>query len=94
GYTMELTPATLTAELLFVKRLHRSSVRNPIPAGGFVELPGSDQSQINILLRGALPLGEEYILNCSVAVPLLKRTVNVDGLTRALSLSVTLARQF
>jgi hypothetical protein len=52
----------------------------------YLDLPGSDQFQINVLGSLLLPVSEKISLNVMAAVPLLQRDVNVDGLTRSITL--------
>jgi hypothetical protein len=92
GYNTSIAPVTTGLEVLAVKRLAESSVyASTTPLGDtFVSIPKSDQFQINILGRFSLPLEEGYSIQALVAFPILKRAINVDGLTRALKLSVGL----
>ncbi|MEX2090260.1 MAG: hypothetical protein WEB62_10835, partial [Bacteroidota bacterium] len=89
GYNTSIAPVTAGLEVLAVKRLAESSVHEFTTQSGdmFISIPKSDQFQINILGRFSLPLEEGYSLQTLVAFPILKRDINVDGLTRALTLS-------
>jgi len=86
---------TLGAELLAIGRLDKSSILSfPAPSSGsggagetFVSVPGSDQFQMNLLTTASLPLDGGVSLTAEGAFALLKREVNVDGLTRGLTLS-------
>jgi hypothetical protein len=96
GFTFMTMPMTASAEVLAIKRLKESSVRNQLAAGSspYLDIPGSDQFQINILGKAFLPLDESHGLQFSVAFPVLKRDINVDGLTRTLSLGTGFVYSF
>jgi len=90
GFTTHIDDLIVGLELLTIKRLQESSVLNPVNAAGgsFIAVSGSDQFQANFLARVSLPLSEPYSLAGLAAVPLRSRSVNVDGLTRSITLSV------
>lgn len=92
GYKTHVEDLIVGLEILTVKRLHESSVLNPVIATGnsFIAISGSDQFQVNLLARVFLPLSERYSLAGLAAVPLRSRSVNVDGLTRSVTLSVVI----
>jgi hypothetical protein len=95
GYTTEWNDYSFSGELLAIKRLKESSVRNPlIPGNAFYDIPKSDQFQVNILGTALIPLQGSSMVQLATAVPLLKREVNVDGLTRSISLSAGLVFSF
>ena len=80
----------LNPQLLFIKRLSKSTVAaQPVLMGnsGYVEVDGSDHSQLNFLADVSYELTEELFLNLQAAVPFLKRDVNLDGLKRAYTFS-------
>ena len=87
GYAYEFDEFKTFAEVLAIKRLSRSSVVVP-GTNTFTDVPGSDQVQVNLLGKVLFPLDERYTLQGLIALPLLNRKVNVDGLTRALTLSI------
>jgi hypothetical protein len=93
GYTHAVGELEVGGDILFIRRISRSSVLSATAGGAetFVDLPGSNQSQVNIIGRGVYPLSELTTIRVSVAVPLLKRKVNVDGLTRSITLSIGLS---
>ena len=92
GYGTVLGETKLSTDILAIKRLKESSVLDRAKPGSdaFVDLPGSDQFQINLLGRAVIPLQTDYSLNLLAALPLLNRKVNVDGLTRSITLSAGL----
>ena len=91
GYRHEFEEFTATAEVLAINRLQLSSIVVP-GSNVFVEVPGSDQFQVNVMGRIFYPLGS-YSVQGLVALPILNRKVNVDGLTRAFTLSVGIQRE-
>ncbi len=95
GYTVPLGEASAGLELLAVKRLRESSVLRPASGGsGFVFVPGSAQFQLNMVARVTYPLTQNLDLRGLAAVPLRNRNVNVDGLTRSVTLSVGVRTRF
>jgi len=91
GYRHEFEEFTATAEVLAINRLQLSSIVVP-GSSVFVEVPGSDQFQVNIMGRISYPLGS-YSVQGLVAFPILNRKVNVDGLTRSFTFSVGIQRE-
>lgn len=92
GYNAPIASMAAGVEILAIKRLEESSVFAFTTQSGdaFISIPKSDQFQINLLGRFSLPLNEGYSLQSILAFPILKRDINVDGLTRALTLSIGL----
>jgi len=90
GYKTHVDVLLVGLEVLAIKRLQESSVLDPAIAGGssFIEVSGSDQFQANMMATVSLPISERYGLRGLAAVPLRSRSVNVDGLTRSISLSI------
>ncbi|MCZ7555828.1 MAG: hypothetical protein M5R41_05435 [Bacteroidia bacterium] len=96
GYATDISDMHVGIELLAVKRLSLSSVLDATAEGGeiFLDVPGSDQFQLNLAAQASLPLSDVLSVLAHTAVPLLKREVNVDGLTRALTVSAGLRMHF
>ena len=92
GYNAPIASMTAGVEVLAIKRLEESSVFAFTTQSGdaFISIPKSDQFQINLLGRFSFPLEEGVSLRSLIAFPILKRDINVDGLTRALTLSIGL----
>ncbi|MEK6569825.1 MAG: hypothetical protein AABZ61_00535 [Bacteroidota bacterium] len=90
GYKFSLQPVTVIGEVLAIKRLQESSVINLISGqpSSFRDVPGSDQFQINLVGRALYPLNDDYNLQAQLALPLRNREINVDGLTRSISLAI------
>jgi hypothetical protein len=90
GYKTVVAGFSPALEILAIKRLENSSVLDPTAAGGnsFVNVPGSDQLQVNLLGTLLFALEDNIGLRSAAALPLRSRSVNVDGLTRSLTLSV------
>jgi len=89
AYIFQTDNFNITPQILFIKRLAKSSIidTNSIQET-FVEVDGSDQAQLNLLLLANYQINENYSLFFDFAVPFIKREVNVDGLTRAFSASI------
>ena len=89
AYNFQTDNFNITPQILFIKRLAKSSIidTNSIQET-FVEVDGSDQAQLNLLLLANYQINENYSLFFDFAVPFIKREVNVDGLTRAFSASI------
>jgi hypothetical protein len=96
GYTYATGRLVIHPSLLLIKRFGESSIANPNPASGpaFINVPGSDQTQVNVLADASFRFSEAYSFNAGIAIPLLKREVNVDGLTRALTITTGLSLRF
>jgi len=82
---------TLLPQLLLIKRLSKSSIldQNSL-SENFIDVDKSDPVQINLQVELQYPLNEDFALFTEAAVPFLKREVNVDGLTRAYTISAGL----
>ena len=89
AYNFQTDNFNITPQILFIKRLAKSSIidTNSIQET-FVEVDGSDQAQLNLLVLVNYQINENYSLFFDFAVPFIKREVNVDGLTRAFSASM------
>lgn len=89
GYHPHLGPLGLSFEVIAIQRMSESSVRDPQADGNdiFINVPDSDQLQVNLLGGASAALSPDLRLAAYAAVPLLQRDVNVDGLKRALTLS-------
>jgi hypothetical protein len=96
GYEVTASSLRTHLELLAIKRLHKSSVRafTVTPTEQFVEVEGSNQLQVNVVGRAIYPLADQYSLQVLAAIPLLKRDVNLDGLTRAVTVSAGIQFSF
>ena len=96
GYQTTWESVTPSIQMLAIKRLGKSSVRGATTgsAGTYFDLPNSDQFQVNVLGSLLVPIQESLTLNITAAVPLLNREVNVDGLTRSLTLGTGIAWTF
>jgi hypothetical protein len=85
GYATDLSSVRVGLDLLAIKRLHTSSVAGSTP-GVYVDVPGSNQFQVNVVPSAEIPLAGAFALRIAAALPLRSREVNVDGLTRSLTL--------
>ncbi|MEX2115473.1 MAG: hypothetical protein WEB37_01190 [Bacteroidota bacterium] len=89
AYTTNFKQLSLTLETLVIKSLQESSVRTSLPGQPEVygNIPNSNQTQINLVVRGSHPITGTLHLNAFAAIPTLKRDVNVDGLKRSIAIS-------
>jgi len=92
GYTITFQTLGISFEALAIKRLTVSNIADPaLPGdGSFVDVSGTDQLQFNLLSTASFPLSDTITLRGLAAVPLRSRSVNVDGLTRSLSLGMSI----
>jgi predicted porin len=91
GYQIAVNDFTFDPQLLIIKRLSESSVLDPSSSSledEFMDVEDSDQLQINFLLNTQYALSDQSALFFEFAFPFLKREVNVDGLTRALTVAL------
>lgn len=95
GYQFKLDDLTLSPELLYIQRIGESSVIVPsVMNETFISIPGSDQNQLNLLVNINYHLSEDYSIKAGFALPVIKRKINVDGLTRKFSSGVELQHHF
>jgi hypothetical protein len=96
GYRTSIDRYGIGIEAIAIQRLSESSVVDLAASGGekFMNVPGSDQLQVNILGSLSAPLSEHLRLALLAAFPLLQRDVNIDGLKRALTLSAGIEASF
>lgn len=89
SYTFKFDELNISPQLLFIKRIGESSVLDVSGSEeNFINVEDSDQLQINFLVNANYSINKDVSLVAEVAVPFLKRDVNVDGLTRAFSAGV------
>ena len=89
SYTFEFDELNISPQLLFIKRIGKSSVLDlSSTEEKFIEVEDSDQLQINFLVNVNYSINKDVSLVAEVALPFLKRDVNVDGLTRAFSAGI------
>lgn len=53
----------------------------------YIDVPNSDQFQVNLAIDGKYSLSETVSVTVVAAIPFLKREINVDGLSRSFTLS-------
>ncbi|HSP88856.1 MAG TPA: hypothetical protein VLN45_12025, partial [Ignavibacteriaceae bacterium] len=84
NYSFSLNDFQFNPQLIFIKQLSESSILDLNSSGeNFIEIENSDQSQLNFLFLVDYLLNENYSLFGEVAIPFLKRDINIDGLKRA-----------
>ncbi len=90
GYRTFIDDVNLGLEVIAIKRLAEDNVRHPVVDDGefFIDIPDSDQLQINIMGTSSYEIDETISLLGQVAFPLLQRDVNIDGLKRSLTVSI------
>lgn len=89
GYNFQFDKLIINPQVLFIKRLDQSNIYNPnYITQQFFDIENSDQTQLNLLVLANYKLNNNFTLFTDLAVPFIKREVNVDGLTRAFSASV------
>jgi len=91
SYIFRIDNITFLPQLILVKRLSESNILNlSASEEKYIDIDKSDQLQLNLLLGSEYLLNNEISLFTEAALPLLKREVNVDGLTRAYTLTAGL----
>lgn len=91
SYNFLLDKFIITPQLLFIKRLGKSSIVNLLamgPTESYIDVENSDQTQVNLLTQVQYQINSNYSLFADFAIPFIKREVNVDGLTRSFSASL------
>jgi hypothetical protein len=86
SYLFAIDYFKITPNLIFIKQLSVSSISD-FSSQDYIEVEGSDQAQLNFLTVIQYNFNENYALFGEVAIPFLKRDVNVDGLKRAYTAS-------
>jgi hypothetical protein len=97
AYNLLLDKFTITPQLLFIKRLAKSSILDTTSmtsSDSFIEVDNSDQAQLNLLTEVRYQIDKNYSLFADFAIPFIKREVNVDGLTRSYSASIGVQLNF
>ena len=90
SYKLAFDQLSIVPQLLFIQRLAKSTILDTSSTveENFVEVDKSDQSQLNLLVKLEYEIGKNISLIGDIAIPFIKREVNVDGLTRAYSASI------
>ncbi len=89
GYTQAFGPFSLNAEVIGIKRFGLSSVRDTaVQTERFVDVAGSDQGQVNIVIAPGWALSDVLHIQAAGALPLLQREINIDGLKRVFTASL------
>ncbi len=91
NYTTSVLAGSMVFKIMGIKRLKESEVSDG--QGGFITVPGSAQAQVNLAVKYSYGFGKNYALSAEAAFPLLKREVNVDGLTRYFTFSIQLGKK-
>jgi hypothetical protein len=91
SYNFLLDKFSITPQLLFIKRLAKSSILDTSSMTStetYIDVDNSDQAQLNFLTVVQYQINKNYSLFADFALPFIKREVNVDGLTRSFSASI------
>ena len=95
GFFEQFNKLGVKAEILTILRLQPSSVLGNIAGEeGFVEVNGSNETQVNLLATVNYQASREIGISGQVAIPFLKRDYNLDGLKRTLSVAGSLSYFF
>ncbi|MBU2447330.1 MAG: hypothetical protein KJ666_17395 [Bacteroidetes bacterium] len=89
GYADTFGDFRFSGELIALKRLHKSSIVDPLNLSHFVDVPGSDQFQIDLMAKVGYLIISDFNIETVFAIPFLKRKINIDGLTRAFTISIS-----
>ncbi len=81
GYRGQLGAFPASLQALAIQRLSKSNIRQP--DGTLRSLPDSDRLQVNLAGSLSYPFSASLGVEARVALPLLKRLDNTDGLKRA-----------
>ncbi|HJV88753.1 MAG TPA: hypothetical protein VJ623_00495 [Holophagaceae bacterium] len=92
GARHRLGPFDAHVAIVAIRRLSPSDEREP--DGTLRTLPESDRLQINVTGALTLPLDRRWSLESRLALPLLKRPDNTDGLKRALTMELGATYRF
>ncbi len=88
GFFEQLDKIGIKAEVLTILRIQTSSVRDPNgPEDSFVEIDGTNETQVNLLTTVSYRASKEIGLTGQAAIPFLPRNYNYDGLKRTLAIS-------
>jgi len=90
NYSGDMLGGQVIFKLMGIKRLQESEISDG--SGSFVIVDGSAQTQVNVAAIYAYRFGNGYAVTAEAALPLLKREINVDGLTRHFTFSVQLSK--
>lgn len=92
GLRGRVGPFEVQGKTLAIRRLQTSNVREP--DGTLRALPESARLQVNLVGGVSLPLDARWSLESRVALPLLKRPDNTDGLKRAFTVEFGASYRF
>lgn len=88
GFFEQFNKLGVKAEILTILRIQASSILDPASTGeNFIEIDGSNETQVNLLVTVTYRASREIGLTGQAAIPFLKRNYNFDGLKRTLSLA-------
>ncbi len=89
GYTYRDSTIDFGPELIISKQIQKSSALDPVSeTGQFIDVPGSDEFEIDLLLKARYHFNSTFGLTATVGFPLKERGTNIDGLRRTLTASL------
>lgn len=89
AYSRPVGSLVAEAQLLVINRFQEDTILEPGSSPEkFIPVANSAQLQVNVGGTIGYPIGQDLTVQAGFALPLLKRDVNIDGLKRALTLSV------
>ena len=95
GYFQEFNKLSVKAEVLTILRMQESSIQDPLSlTESFITIDGSNETQVNLLGEVSYAVSDELVLTGNVALPLLKRDYNLDGLRRNFTFSAGVSYVF
>lgn len=89
GYADSFGDFRFSGELIALKRLHKSSIADPLNLSRFIDVSGSNQFQIDLMEKVGYSIISDFNIETVFAIPFLKRKINIDGLTRAFTISIS-----
>jgi hypothetical protein len=95
GYNQTIDKLNVQAEVLTVLRLQESSIQDPLSTSDdFINIDGSNEVQVNLIGQATYSLSQSFDVWGIIAIPLLKRDYNLDGLRRSFTISASVAYLF
>jgi hypothetical protein len=90
GYNQTFNKLSVRAEVLTILRLQESGIQNPLSTtDDFINVDGSNEVQVNLLGQATYSLSQSISVRGMVAIPLLVRDYNLDGLRRSYTVSAS-----
>lgn len=95
GYFDSFDKLNFKTELILIKRIQKSTIKDlASPSETFIEVGGTDEFQINILVQAGYRLSDNISVQTLVALPVLNREFNLDGLKRTITVNASATYHF